>query len=423
LPDFILAIDQGTTSTRSMVFDAALRPVATAQQEIPQIYPAPGLVEHDPEVIWSTVLATMRAAVEQAGIKAGDVAALGITNQRETAVIWERATGRPIHNAIVWQDRRTAEACARLARDGHEPTLSARTGLLLDPYFSATKIAWMLDHVAGAREAANAGRLAFGTVDSFLLWRLTGGKVHATDATNAARTLLMDIHRGDWDGELCELFAIPMSLLPQVRDCAGDFGITEVLGTPIRIRGAAGDQQAATVGQGCFAPGMAKSTYGTGCFALLNTGATPVASRNRLLTTIAYQLGGRRTYALEGAIFVAGAAVQWLRPMLTRLRSRPIWRNRFIWYLHLLDWARRGGMPTRAVRCSGSPANRELPRLHARRWKRLATRRMICLRRCARIGLPRRAIPCCGLTAEWRRAMWRCSSLPTFSERRSIGPR
>jgi glycerol kinase len=323
LPDFILAIDQGTTSTRSMVFDAALRPVATAQQEIPQIYPAPGLVEHDPEVIWSTVLATMRAAVEQAGIKAGDVAALGITNQRETAVIWERATGRPIHNAIVWQDRRTAEACARLARDGHEPTLSARTGLLLDPYFSATKIAWMLDHVAGAREAANAGRLAFGTVDSFLLWRLTGGKVHATDATNAARTLLMDIHRGDWDGELCELFAIPMSLLPQVRDCAGDFGITEVLGTPIRIRGAAGDQQAATVGQGCFAPGMAKSTYGTGCFALLNTGATPVASRNRLLTTIAYQLGGRRTYALEGAIFVAGAAVQWLRDALKMIAAAP----------------------------------------------------------------------------------------------------
>src|SRR6516225_955398 len=221
---FILVMDEGTTSSRTILFDHAGQIVSLAQQEIPQIYPAPGLVEHDPEVIWSTVLATMRAAVEQAGIKAGDVAALGITNQRETAVIWERATGRPIHNAIVWQDRRTAEACARLARDGHEPTLSARTGLLLDPYFSATKIAWMLDHVAGAREAANAGRLAFGTVDSFLLWRLTGGKVHATDATNAARTLLLNIHDGSWDRELCELFRVPAEILPQVRDCAGAFG-------------------------------------------------------------------------------------------------------------------------------------------------------------------------------------------------------
>ncbi len=323
MPDFILAIDQGTTSTRAMVFDRAMRPIATAQQEIPQLYPAPGLVEHDPEAIWSTTLATMRAAVAQAGMRVQEVAALGITNQRETTVIWDRATGRPIHNAIVWQDRRTAETCAGLRRRGHEPMISARTGLLLDPYFSATKIAWILDHVEGAREAARAGRLAFGTVDSFLLWRLTGGKVHTTDATNAARTLLMDIRGGSWDAELCELFAVPTALLPQIRDCAGLFGSTDVLGVPISIRGMAGDQQAATVGQGCFAPGMMKSTYGTGCFALLNTGDEPVRSRNRLLTTIAYQLGGRRTYALEGAIFVAGAAVQWLRDALKLIVAAP----------------------------------------------------------------------------------------------------
>jgi glycerol kinase len=323
LPDFILAIDQGTTSTRAIVFDNGLMPVATAQQEFPQLYPGPGLVEHDPEAIWSTTLATMRAAVDRAGIRVQEIAALGITNQRETTVIWDRATGRPIHNAIVWQDRRTAAVCAALRRNGHEPLISARTGLLLDPYFSATKIAWILDHVEGAREAARAGRLAFGTVDSFLLWRLTGGKVHATDATNAARTLLMHIHRGGWDAELCELLAVPTALLPEVRDCAGDFGATDVLGAPIRIRGMAGDQQAATVGQGCFAPGMMKSTYGTGCFALLNTGDAPVASSNRLLTTIAYQLGGKRTYALEGAIFVAGAAVQWLRDALKMIAAAP----------------------------------------------------------------------------------------------------
>jgi glycerol kinase len=316
LPDFILALDQGTTSTRAIVFDGALTPVATAQQEFPQLYPAPGLVEHDPEDIWATTLATMRAAVDQAGIRPQDVAAIGIANQRETSVVWDRRTGRPIHPAIVWQDRRTAEICAALRGNGHEPLISARTGLLLDPYFSATKIAWILDHVEGARATAAAGRLAFGTIDSFLLWRLTGGKVHATDATNAARTLLLDIHRGEWDAELCELLAVPTALLPEVRDCAGEFGTTEVLGAPIGIRAMVGDQQAATIGQGCFAPGMLKSTYGTGCFALLNTGLAPVASRNRLLTTIAYQLDGKRTYALEGAIFVAGAAVQWLRDAL-----------------------------------------------------------------------------------------------------------
>ena len=323
MPEFILAIDQGTTSTRSILFNSDLVPVATAQQEFPQIYPGPGQVEHDPETIWATTLATMRAALQQAGRSAKEIAALGITNQRETTLIWDRVTGRPIHNAIVWQDRRTAERCAALRRDGCEPLISARTGLLLDPYFSATKIAWILDHVEGAREAAKSGRLAFGTVDTFLLWRLTGGKVHATDASNAARTLLLDIGRGEWDPELCKLLAVPAPLLPVVRDCAGDFGATDVLGGPIRIRSMVGDQQAATVGQGCFAPGMMKSTYGTGCFLLLNTGEEPVASNNRLLTTIAYQLDGKRTYALEGAIFVAGATVQWLRDGLKMISAAP----------------------------------------------------------------------------------------------------
>ena len=321
MPDYLIAIDQGTTSTRAIVFDAALAPVASAQQELRQIYPAPGLVEHDPEEIWSATLATVRAAMARAGAEARDIAALGITNQRETTIIWDRATNRPIHNAIVWQDRRTADRCGALRQD--EPMIAARTGLLLDPYFSATKIAWLLDHVEGARVAAREGRLAFGTVDSFLLWRLTGGKVHASDATNASRTLLLDIHRGSWDAELCRLFDVPEALLPQVRDCAGDFGTTELFGGPIRILGIAGDQQAAMVGQGCFAPGMVKSTYGTGCFALINTADQPVASKNRLLTTIAYQLGGRRTYALEGAIFVAGAAVQWLRDALKVIGAAP----------------------------------------------------------------------------------------------------
>ena len=316
MPDYLLAIDQGTTSTRAILFDAALTPIASAQQEFAQLYPAPGLVEHNPEEIWSTTLATVRTAIARAGVEARQIGALGIANQRETTIVWERATGRPIHNAIVWQDRRTADACAALQARGHEAAIAARTGLVLDPYFSATKIGWLLDHVEGARAAAQDGRLAFGTVDSFLLWRLTGGNVHATDATNAARTLLMDIRAGSWDAELCELFGVPPAMLPPIGDCAGDFGTTDLFGGQIRILGIAGDQQAATVGQSCFAPGMVKSTYGTGCFALLNTGDQPVLSKNRLLTTIAYQLEGKRTYALEGAIFIAGAAVQWLRDAL-----------------------------------------------------------------------------------------------------------
>ena len=315
MPAALIAIDQGTTSTRAIAFDASLKPLAIAQQELRQIFPSPGWVEHDPEEIWQAVIATARDAMAQAHLSAKDIAGIGITNQRETTIVWDRATGKPIHTAIVWQDRRTADVCEMLRRDGHEPDIGAKTGLILDPYFSASKIGWLLDNVDGARALAEAGQLAFGTIDCFLLWRLTGGKMHATDASNAARTLLLDIDTGQWDEELCRLFRVPRSLLPQVRDCACEFGETvpELFGGPIRIRGMAGDQQAATVGQGCFAPGMMKSTYGTGCFALLNTGSQRVASRNRLLTTIAYQLDGKRTYALEGAIFIAGAAVQWLR--------------------------------------------------------------------------------------------------------------
>jgi glycerol kinase len=320
---YLIAIDQGTTSTRAIVFDTALNPVAVSQQEFRQIFPFDGGVEHDPEEIWQTVVTVVRQAMAKATVTAKDVAAIGIANQRETTLIWDRATGRPIHNAIVWQDRRTAERCAALRAAGREPEIAAKTGLLLDPYFSATKIAWILDQDAQTRAAAETGRLAFGTVDTFLLWRLTGGRVHATDATNAARTLLLDIRTGCWDEALADLLRVPMALLPRVRDCSGDFGVTEaaIFGGPIRIAGVAGDQQAATVGQGCFQPGMMKSTYGTGCFALLNTGEQMVTSRNRLLTTIAYQLGGQRTYALEGAIFVAGAAVQWLRDGLKILAT------------------------------------------------------------------------------------------------------
>jgi glycerol kinase len=324
VPAALIAIDQGTTSTRAVVYDAALNLLAMAQQELPQIYPAPGEVEHDPEEIWTATVATVRAAMAQAKLTAKNVAGIGIANQRETTVIWDRATGKPVHNAIVWQDRRTAPLCERLRAGGHEAALSAKTGLVLDPYFSASKIAWLLDNVAGARAAAEAGKLAFGTIDCFLLWRLTGGKVHATDATNAARTALFDIGAGNWDAGLCALFGVPMALLPEVRDCAGQFGFTEtsLFGGPIHILGMAGDQQAATIGQGCFSPGMTKATYGTGCFAVLNTGGEQIASRNRLLTTIAYQFGGKRTYALEGALFIAGAAVQWLRDELKVIPGR-----------------------------------------------------------------------------------------------------
>ena len=318
----ILAIDQGTTSSRAIVFDKALRPVAQAQQEFTQIYPASGLVEHDPAEIWQSVRATAQGATEQAG---GRIGAIGITNQRETTLIWDRQTGEPIHNAIVWQDRRTADLCRRLLHDGAESLVSGRSGLLLDPYFSASKIAWLLDNVPGARERAEAGQLAFGTIDSFLIWHLTGGRAHATDATNAARTALYDIRRGAWDDDLLHLFNVPRAVLPEVRDCNAEFGSTDagLFGRPIPILGVAGDQQAATIGQACFEPGMLKSTYGTGCFALMNTGSAMVPSHNRLLTTIAYQLDGQVSYALEGAIFIAGAVVQWLRDGLQIIASAP----------------------------------------------------------------------------------------------------
>ena len=321
----VLSLDQGTTSSRAIAFAPDLKILGQGQREFAQHYPASGWVEHDPEDIWRTTVQTARQALTGAGLEAGGLAAIGITNQRETCLIWDRRTSAPIHRAIVWQDRRTAEICRALKEAGHEPMVTAKTGLLLDPYFSGTKIAWLLDHVEGARALAEAGHLAFGTVDSFLLWRLTGGRVHATDATNASRTLLYDIHKGDFDDDLLRLFNIPRSLLPQVCDCNADFGTTEasILGAPVRILGVAGDQQAATIGQACFTPGMVKATYGTGCFALLNTSDTPVASRNRLLSTVAYQLDGKRTYALEGAIFIAGAAVQWLRDGLRIIASAP----------------------------------------------------------------------------------------------------
>ncbi|RWC49447.1 glycerol kinase GlpK [Mesorhizobium sp.] len=312
---YILAIDQGTTSTRAILFDGQMKVAGSGQKEFTQHYPASGWVEHDPEDIWVSVVSTVKAALKTAGRHASEVAALGITNQRETVVIWDRTTGKPIHNAIVWQDRRTAPLCQKLKKQGLEKTFAKKTGLLLDPYFSGTKIAWMLDKVKGARRRAEKGELLAGTIDSFLIWRLTGGKVHATDATNASRTLVYNIEKNAWDDELLSILNIPAKILPEVKDCADDYGITEknLFGAEIKILGVAGDQHAATIGQACFEPGMMKSTYGTGCFALLNTGSDLVRSKNRLLTTIAYRLNGKTTYALEGSIFIAGAAVQWLR--------------------------------------------------------------------------------------------------------------
>jgi glycerol kinase len=309
----ILAIDQGTTSSRAIAFDGNMKPAATAQKEFTQIFPHSGWVEHDPEEIWSSVLETAGEVVAKIGTN--KISAIGITNQRETVVIWNRETGVPIYNAVVWQDRRTSDLCAALRENGHEALVTEHTGLLLDPYFSATKVKWLLENVSGAFDLAQAGKLAFGTIDSFLIWRLTGGTRHVTDATNAARTMLYDIRNGCWDVEICDLLEIPQSILPEVLDCAANFGITDasVFGAEIPILGVAGDQQAATIGQACFKPGMMKSTYGTGCFALLNTGNERVSSKSRLLTTIAYQLEGKPTYALEGSIFIAGAAVQWLR--------------------------------------------------------------------------------------------------------------
>ncbi len=311
----LLAIDQGTSSSRAIAFACDGSVVATEQQAFEQLYPASGWVEHDAEVIWATVLSATRAVLERLRARKRPVLAVGLTNQRETTVVWDRRTGIPLHNAIVWQDRRTADRCRELAHQGHEPELIEKTGLRLDPYFSATKLAWIFDRVPGARELANQGHVAFGTVDSFLIWRLTRGRLHVTDATNASRTALFDIRTGRWDEGLCQLFGIPRNCLPEVRDSAGDFGMTDasVLGQTLPIRGVAGDQQAALIGQACFAAGDLKSTYGTGAFMVLNTGGQLLRSANRLLSTIAYRLSGQITYALEGSILSAGATIQWLR--------------------------------------------------------------------------------------------------------------
>ncbi|MBL9209460.1 MAG: glycerol kinase GlpK [Opitutaceae bacterium] len=322
-PSYVLALDQGTTSSRAIVFDRAGAVVAVAQKEFPQLYPQPGWVEHDPFAIWSSQNATAVEALSQANLTSHNIAAVGVTNQRETTLVWDRETGRPVYNAIVWQDRRTADFCAQLKRDGVEAGVSAKTGLRIDPYFSGTKIRWILDHVPGARARAEMGKLAFGTVDTWLLWQLTSGQRHVTDATNASRTLLFNLHRGDWDDDLLRLFGVPRSMLPEVRSSSEVYGhVSSNLypaGAP--IAGIAGDQQAALFGQACFTPGMAKNTYGTGCFLLMNTGEQAVPSRNNLLTTVAWRVGGRTEYALEGSVFVAGAAIQWLRDELQLVKS------------------------------------------------------------------------------------------------------
>jgi len=319
----ILAIDQGTTSSRAFVFDEQGVVLGIGQEEFPQLFPRNGWVEHNPEDIWQTTLNSCRLALHNAGLQSRDITTIGITNQRETTLVWDRRDGRPVYNAIVWQDRRTADFCAELKDRGLEPSIQEKTGLLLDPYFSASKLRWILDNVPGARDLAVQGQLAFGTVDSFLLWRLTGGGSHCTDATNASRTMLFNIHSQAWDPDLLALFDIPASVLPEVRDCAAEFGTThsEVLGEAIPVQGIAGDQQAAAFGQCCFDAGMAKSTYGTGCFLLLNTGAVALASRNRLLTTIASRLNGEPAYAMEGSIFMAGATMQWIRDGLRLIRN------------------------------------------------------------------------------------------------------
>ncbi|MEM6711749.1 MAG: glycerol kinase GlpK [Pseudomonadota bacterium] len=335
----ILAIDQGTTSARAIVYDTSLKPLAAAQEELPQIYPADGWVEHDAEIIWKLVQSTVKGALSKAGITPSDVAAIGITNQRETVVLWDKATGKTIGNAIVWQDRRTAGRCQELKKSGHEGMVQEKTGLLLDPYFSGSKLGWMLEQDDGVRRRSENGDVLFGTIDSFLIWRLTGGQRHVTDATNACRTLLFDLGEQDWSDDLLKLFGVPRAMLPEVLDCAADFGVTDasVFGAAVPILGCAGDQHAATIGQACFEPGMVKATYGTGLFALLNTGEERVPSRNRLLTTLSYRLDGKPTFALEGSVFIAGAAVQWLRDGMQMIESAPDINN-------LAAKGRRGGV-------------------------------------------------------------------------------
>ena len=325
MTQYLLAIDQGTSSSRAVVYDHDTKVVASAQEEFPQLYPEPGWVEHDPEAIWSSVQTVVSDAMQKADAKATDVTAIGITNQRETTLVWDRRTGECVYNAIVWQDRRTADSCRRLQEQGLSAKVTEKTGLRLDPYFSATKLAWILDNVDGARQRAESGQLLFGTIDSFLLWRLSGGRQHATDASNASRTMLFNIHSQEWDDELLEIFAIPRQMLPEVRDCAADFGLADdrCVGGQIPVFGMAGDQQSALFGQACLNDGMTKSTYGTGCFVIANTGETALRSDNQLLTTVAMRLHGKVTYGLEGSVFVAGSAMQWLRDELRVISSAP----------------------------------------------------------------------------------------------------
>ena len=427
----VLVIDQGTTSTRAIVFDDDGSPVAFAREEIPQIFPRPGWVEHDPNSLWSSAISTARDALRRAACEPASLAAIGIANQRETALIWDRSTGKPIGNAIVWQDRRTAQACAALKDRGCEPQVTARTGLLLDPYFSATKIAWLLDAVPGARAAAARGTLAFGTVDCFLLWRLTNGAVHATDATNASRTLLYDIHKGMWDDDMLRLFDVPAAILPEVRDTAAEYGAQRArdFGAAVPIRALVGDQQSALIGQACVAPGMVKATYGTGGFLLLNAGEAATPSRNRLLTTVAYQWSGERAYALEGSIFSAGATVQWLRDGLGILAtaveagalaaaSDPA-QGRLL--RARLRRSGRAALELRGARRSSaaSRAGRRARKSFGRRSRASATRPATSSRRCnpTRAGRSRSFAS----TEAWRRATGQCSSWPTFWPSGSIG--
>ena len=426
---YILAIDQGTTSTRAIVYDDTMTSIASAQEEFPQHFPQSGWVEHDPDDLWRTTQATCRGAIDKAGITAGDIAAIGITNQRETVVVWDKETGRPIYNAIVWQDRRTASQCSTLRAAGHEEMITDRTGLLLDPYFSGTKLAWILDNVDGARVRATKGELLFGTVDCFLIWKLTGGASHATDATNAARTMLYDIRKGRWSRSICELLDIPMEMLPEVKNCADDFGHTDpdILGAAVPIHGVAGDQQAATVGQACFEPGMLKSTYGTGCFALMNTGDTPVQSENRLLTTIAYQFDGKPTYALEGSIFVAGAVVQWLRDGLRIIQdsaeTQGLAEQADPHQNVVLVPAFVGlGAPYWNPDCRGAVFGLTRGTGPARRWKASATRRAICSKRWPPTGKPMACSPPCASMAACPPATGPCNSCPTSSPPPLTGP-
>jgi len=427
-PDYLLAIDQGTTSTRAILFDASGAVLHTARRELRQIYPRPGWVEHDPEEIWRAVVATCREAIAAAGER--PIAAIGITNQRETTVLWDRATGRPVHNVIVWQDRRTAELCETWRAAGLADTVAARTGLVIDPYFSASKIGWLLDAVPGLAERARAGEILFGTIDSFLLWRLTGGRLHATDVTNASRTMLFDLRRLAWDEDLLGAFGIPRALMPETRDNDADFGRTEaaLFGDAIPIAGIAGDQQAAVIGQACFRPGMVKSTYGTGTFALIHTGAEPAQSRHRLLTTLAYRLGGETAYALEGSIFIAGAAVQWLRDRLHAVlaasetqglaeRADPRQRVYFVPAFAGLGapyWspAARGALTGLTAECGLAEIARAT--LEAVGYQ---TRDLIA----AMTGDCGLAIDSLRVAAAWRRAIGRCSFSPTSCPPRSSG--